>query len=162
MNETIPDQKYYRALARKARLFRVDLVRRKWCDLWHDHFDWKGFGNRSPFHRRKHLVALCQAFRRAQRELAAQPMPYQVFINISRNDSGSDALYVHTPNPNETKFPIDFGQYKILSKAPPLLAGRFNLEDYCIYTQSNEENTWYTVVPRNLTFDSTVTPDGAL
>ncbi len=116
-----PDKKYYVALNKRVRQFKVDLDRKKWCDLWHVHFDWKSFGNLGPIHRRKHLAAVCQAFRRAQVELALQPTPFQVFLCVYKKDCGSDAVYVHTQNPNGTEFPISFNEYKLLSKAPPLL-----------------------------------------
>jgi hypothetical protein len=162
MNSTLPDKEYYRKLYRRARFFRVDLANKKWCDLWHDHFDWNGFGNRSLLHRRKHLAILFQAFHRAQIELASQTTPYQIFINISRRDSGSDALYVHTPNPNSTKFPIDFSKYKLLTKAPSLLAGRFDLNNYSIYTESDKKDTWYMVVPKKINPPSTFEPNNNL
>jgi hypothetical protein len=146
-NSLAPNKKYYKKLARRARSFKVELSKLGWCDLWHTHFDWKNFGKRTRTHRRKHMAALCHAFHRAQRELASQPIPFQLFLCIFRKNPGSDALYVHTKNPNGTEFPIQFDQYKKLSKVPPLLAGRFNTNDYCIYVESDNEDTWYTVVP---------------
>lgn len=139
---------YYRKLWRKAHTFRVDLPRKKWCDYWHDHFDWDGVGNQSKLDRRRHLKALFHAFGRAQRELAAQPAPYQVFVNISRDDSMSDALYVHTPNPNAQNFPTDFAQRIFLSRVPPLLTGCVDLTRYRIAYQTDGKNTWYTVIPK--------------
>lgn len=131
----IPAYVYYRQLRRKVRTFRVDLPKKKWCDLWHDHFDWNGVGNHSAIDRKKHLSALFYAFRLAQRELAAQSIPYQIFLNISCLDSGSDALYVHTPNPNSTEFPIVFEGGIYLTDVPPLLMGGVDLNCYHILRQ---------------------------
>lgn len=144
----IPANVYYRQLRRKVRTFRVDLPKKKWCELWHDHFDWDGVGNHSAIDRNKHLAALFYAFRLAQRELAAQPIPYQVFLNISRQDSASDALYVHTPNPNSTEFPINFEGGIYLTYVPQLLMGRVDLDLYHILLQAQGNENSYTVIPK--------------
>jgi hypothetical protein len=144
----VPAYVYYRQLRRKARTFRVDLPKKKWCDLWHDHFDSDGVGNHSAVDRQKHLAALFYAFRLVQRELSEQPVPYQVFLNISRQNSESDALYVHTPNPNSTEFPISFEGGIYLTDVPPLLMGRVDLNQYYILLQSQGKETWYTVIPK--------------
>ncbi len=149
MKTATPDQTYYRKLWRKARTFRVDLPKKKWCDLWHEHFDWEGTGNQSKLDRRKHLKAIFHAFRRAQRELAAQSIPYQVFLNISLHDSASDAIYVHTPNPNSTDFPVDYGYCSFITHAPPLLAGCVDLNRYSIGRETIGKDTWYTVIPKS-------------
>jgi hypothetical protein len=143
-----PNREYYRKLQRSAHTFRVDLPRKKWCNLWHTHLDWDGFGNLGPLHRRRHLAALFHAFRMAQRELAAQPMPYQIFLNISLRDSASDAIYVHTPNPHATEFPLSFDECAFLTHAPPLLAGRVDLDRYRICRKSHGKDVWYLVIPK--------------
>ncbi len=142
-----PNNEYYRKLWRRAHNFRVNLPRKKWCDYWHTHFDWDGLGNLSTLHRRRHLKALFHAFGRAQRELAAQPTPYQVFVNISRRDSMADALYVHTPNPNAQNFPVNLESERFLTRVPPLLTGCVDLKRYRIAYQTDEKNTLYTVFP---------------
>jgi hypothetical protein len=142
-----PSKEYYRKLWKHARTFHVNLPKRKWCDLWHEHFDLNGFGNLSRYHRDKHLRILFHAFRLAQVELSAQTSPYQVFLNISRDDSGSDAIYVHTPNPNSSPFPADFGQYQFLSHVPPLLATHVDSSRYRIGQESFDDRVWYVVIP---------------
>lgn len=145
----IPAYVYYRQLRRKAHTFRVDLPTKKWCDLWHDHFDEDGTGNDSAIDRQKHLLALFYAFRLAQRELAAQPIPYQVFLSISLQDSASDALYVNTPNPNSTEFPIPLESGIYLTDVPQLLRGHADLNRHHIWLQRQGKNASYTVIPNS-------------
>ncbi len=147
---TIPAYVYYRQLRRKARTFRVDLARKQWCDLWHVHFDWDGIGNDSVIDRKKHFSALFYAFRLAQLELASQPIPYQVFINISLQDSASDALYVHTPNPNLTEFPIPLEGGVHLADVPRLLRGHVDLKRHKILVKREGKEAFYTVIPKSL------------
>lgn len=142
-----PNKEYYRKLWKRARTFRVDLLKKQWCDLWHEHFDLNSFGDISWYHRHQHLRILFHAFRRAHAELAVQTTPYQVFLNISKDDSGADALYVHTPNPNLTTFPTEFTECKFLSVAPVLLASHVDLSRYRIGQQTFEGHIWYCVIP---------------
>ena len=50
----------------------------------------------------------------------------QLFASITLGDSGGDAVYVHTPNPNGTAFPITPSGERV-TQLPPLLAGRMLL-----------------------------------
>ena len=142
---TQPDAPYYAGIWRKARSFKADMARKRWCDLFHQHLDWDGFGNLSWRHRRRHLAVLLHAFRRAQVELASFPGPYQVFASITPDDSANDAVYVHTPNPNGTPFPmVPFG--KRISTLPPLLAGRLDQERYQVFRHGSGSSATYTII----------------
>ncbi len=88
---TRPDAAYYSRLRREARFYRVNMARKQWCDFSHEHFDWKGFGDRSWVDRRRHLAVLLKAFRRAQIELSAYQGEYQVFASITPGDSAGYA-----------------------------------------------------------------------
>ena len=143
-----PAAGYYRQLFAKARQYCVDLPAKQWCDFWHEHFDWCGYGNHSHADRRRHLRALFMAFERATRELAAQPMPHQLFLNISRRDAGCDALYVHTANPNGTPFPHDFAGSRTTRHTPGLLRGLYDPHRHHLRIQRTLEDTWYIVLPR--------------
>lgn len=41
--------------------------------------------------------------------------PFQIWIIIDLNDSGQDAIYMHTKNPNSNNFPIKWQFTKPLS-----------------------------------------------
>lgn len=141
-----PSKLYYFYLHRKTRNFRVDLAEKKWCDLWHQHFDWEGFGDLGWVHRRRHISALLVALSRARDELALSTKPYQLFASINIGDAGSDAVYVHTENPNGTEFPITHTGQALVS-LPPLLAGRIDLERYRVFAESSGKERYYVVEP---------------
>lgn len=143
-----PHRGYYRRLFDKARAFRIDMPAKQWCDLWHEHLDWRGHGNHSHADHRHHLRALFLAFARARRELAAQSGSFQIFLNISLRDAGSDALYVHTPNPSGTAFPLDFSDVRELQHVPGLLRGLCSTQHCWVGIQRTGDAVWYVVMSR--------------
>ena len=143
-----PDDKYYYRLRRDAASFSVDLKKKKWCDMWHRHFDMEGFGALGWVHRRRHLSALLTALARARVELMNSGEPYQLFAVINKSDAGADAIFVHTKNPNGTEFPIVHAGTTIES-LPPLLSGRIDLTKYRVIVQNSDGSSTYVVVPRS-------------
>ena len=146
---TQPDADYYSRLWREARAYRVNMARKRWCDLSHEHFDWQGFGDRSWLDRRRHLAVLLKAFRRAQIELGSYLDDYQLFASITPGDSGGDAVYVHTPNPNGTPFPIAPAGERVF-QLPPLLAGRIDLTRYRVFRDGHGASATYTIIPNGV------------
>jgi len=147
LNRTNEELKYWRILWRKARRLAINLPDKKWCDYWHMHFDWDSRGKRSCFEHRKHIRPLMFALAKTKGELARQPTPYQVFACIYPSDPGSDALYVHTPNP-QTEFPAQFENCLFTDVCPPLLMGLVDLERYKIGVSKSQSDMYYTVIPR--------------
>jgi hypothetical protein len=140
-----PDAAYYVGIWRNARRYKVDMARKRWCDLSHQHLDWDGFGNTSWRDRRRHLAALLHAFRRAQVELASFSGEYQLFVSVTPDDSGNDAVYIHTPNPNQTPFPmVPLGER--VSNLPSLLAGRIDKERYEVFRYGSGASATYTII----------------
>ena len=142
---TKPDADYYARLWREARSYRVDMARKRWCDLSHQHFDWEGFGDHSWLDRRRHLAVLLKAFRRAQIELNSFPGEYQVFALITPGDSAGDAVYVHTPNPNGTPFPMVPNGERIF-QLPSLLAGRIDMTRYQVFRSGHGSSATFTIL----------------
>ena len=147
MSRCTDEVKYWRELWRKARRFSINLPEKEWCNYWHQHFDWHSRGKQSRFEYRKHIRPLMFAFARAQHELSNQPKPYQVFVRIYPADPGSDALYIHTPNPH-SEFPETFDDCQFIGVVPPLLMGLVNMERYKIGVSKYEGDKWYTVIPK--------------
>jgi len=143
---TKPDAAYYSRLQRDARFYRVNMERKQWCDFSHQHFDWQGFGDQSWLDRRRHLAVLLNAFRRAQIELSSYQREYQVFASVAPGDSASDAVYVHTPNPNGTPFPMNPTGERV-DRLPPLLAGRLDLARYQVFRDGHGPSATFTIVP---------------
>ena len=149
MKQIYPDKLYYYRLRQRARNFSVNLENKKWCDLWHVHFDTEGFGALGWVHRRRHLSALLVALSRARLELMSAKQPYQLFAVINLSDSGDDAIYVHTNNPNGTKYPIvHLG--RPTHSLPPLLAGRVDLNIYRVVVRHENTSSTYVIEPRQV------------
>lgn len=125
----------------------VNLTDKKWCDYWHIHLDREGRGERSRLEHRKHIRPLMLAFARARSELANQLTPHQVFVCIHPSDPGSDALFVHTPNP-QTGFPATFEGCEFMNACPPLLMGLVDIERWKVGVSKFRGETVYTVLPR--------------
>lgn len=140
-----PDPTYYKQMWKKARSYQVGMAKKVWCDYSHQHLDWNGLGNRSWLDRRRHLAALLHAFNRAQRELLGFSGPYQVFASVTPADSASDAVYVHTPNPNGTPFPMKPLGVRV-SSLPPLLAGRIDPSRYEVFRHGSGPSASYTIL----------------
>lgn len=130
---------------RKVRAFRVNLDRKRWCDLWHEHFDTNSRGDMSWRLRRLHISPLMQALGRAHHELQDQGRAHQVFAYVDGDESGQDALYVHTENPNGTPFPCELNGRE-LQIVPTLLAGHVNIDRYRVLL--TEGGRHYCVLPR--------------
>lgn len=99
-------RRYYRALLRDAA--RVTIDESGWYDRMHWHVDRLGLGNVSWRERRSHLAALFAMFRDVLRTTSTWGAPHQCWLQINAVDSSQDAIYLHTPNPNNDDFPIGF------------------------------------------------------
>jgi hypothetical protein len=82
--------------------------RADWFDLWHTHVDWHGEGNSRPDIRRECVRALFTAFADIESRAAGCLGPFQSWLVFDAADSGQDAVYLHTPNPNRDNFPYQF------------------------------------------------------
>jgi hypothetical protein len=77
-----------------------------WFDKWHKHFDWYGYGNGSFKRRKPHLDKLFRHFDILVERAKNLKPDFQLYIVLLDFDSSSDALYLHTPNPNNSQFPF--------------------------------------------------------
>jgi len=77
-----------------------------WFDCWHWHFDWKGFGNRSFKRRKPHLDKLFLHFTMLIEKTKYLSSEFQLFALLLDFGSSSDAIFLHTPNPNGSEFPM--------------------------------------------------------
>lgn len=78
-----------------------------WFDNWHSHFDWNGFGNGSFKSRKPHLDKLFRHFDILVDKSRALKTDFQLYAILLDFDSSSDALFLHTPNPNGSIFPYE-------------------------------------------------------
>jgi len=142
------DRSYYRKLTKKSRNFSIQMERRQWCDLYHEHFDWDGKGDENRFHRARHLNALFRALRRARVELAGCNQPYQLFAYVDLKNSTNDALYVHTPNPNGSPFPSPIERISVVAQAPPLIMAKINAKYYEIRRSKKRGESIFYIIPK--------------
>ena len=104
-------KRYYRNLAIKndfEKWDKFDFVKYpdNLFDRWHWHIDWKGFGNINFKRRKPHLEKLFRHFEILAEKTKYLKSEFQLFIILLDFDSSSDAIYLHTPNPNNSEFPI--------------------------------------------------------
>ena len=86
-----------------------------WFDNWHLHFDWKGYGNNSFKRRKPHLDKLFRHFNLLVDKTKRLKKDFQLYAILLDFDSSSDALFLHTPNPNNTQFPFKISDLKLAS-----------------------------------------------
>ena len=142
-------RRYFRKLPEWPDSIHIKLGDGNWYDLWHAHPDWSGWSLRDVSARRAHLRVLFAAFRRVLHETAASAEPGQVFVTVCTKEGPSDALYVHTPNPNAANYPCDFAGYSWdVGKVPSLLAEFVSLDEFEIGQTVFEGEKRYVVTPR--------------
>ncbi|MFZ6800536.1 hypothetical protein [Undibacterium sp. Di24W] len=147
MHKRKDDLKYWRELWKKARTLRVDISGENWCNHWHQHFDWDSRGEQSRLEHRKHIRPLMRAFSKVRNELTKQEEPFQIFVSINPSDPGSDALYVHTPNPH-TDFPLVFEDLTFITTLPPLLLGLVCLKNYQVGVSGYDNEKQFTILKK--------------
>ncbi len=132
-----PERIYYKRLAMKSHGFRVGMDQLRWCDYWHTHFDMRGYSSLGWAHYYRHTKALFVAFSRASHELESYLGEYQVYASIAVDpkEAFGDALFVHTPNENETPFPAVFDgavelKYLPHRLAPHMVKGQYRVFHY--------------------------------
>ena len=118
---------------------------KSWFDLWHTHFDWYGYGNHSFKKRKPHLDKLFRHFDLLIEKAKTLKTDYQIWATLFDKDSSSDALFLHTPNPNNNNFPwkikdlsvksnltnLDLDNYIRALKGYRILYGQAG-EKYCV------------------------------
>lgn len=145
--EPTDELKYWYKVWRRVRRFKIDLPDKKWCNYWHIHVDSDSRGTRSRSEHRKHIRPLMLAFARAKIELKGEAQASQVFACIYPSDPGSDALYIHTPNPYGT-FPASFDDCRFTDTCPPLLMGVVDMMQYRIGISGYGSRVSYKVLAR--------------
>jgi hypothetical protein len=122
-------KRYYRNLAIKNDFDKATWLdfenSATWFDNWHLHFDWKGYGNDSFKRRKPHLDKLFRHFDMLVDRTKRLKTDFQLYAVLLDMDSSNDALFLHTPNPNNSQFPFQFSDLELTST----LTNK-NLNDY--------------------------------
>ncbi|WP_062545336.1 hypothetical protein [Rufibacter tibetensis] len=110
-------RRYYRNLATGNDLDKATWLDfdnpETWLDNWHLHFDWKGYGNDSFKRRKPHLDKLFRHFDLLVEKTRKLKTDFQLYSIILDFDSYSDALFLHTPNPNNSQFPFEISDLQL-------------------------------------------------
>jgi hypothetical protein len=77
-----------------------------WQKNWHIHLDYRGYGNNNFKRRAPHLNMLFRHFDILVEKTKNLEKPFQLYAIILDYDSYDDALFLHTPNPNNSQFPF--------------------------------------------------------
>ncbi len=112
-------KRYYRNLAIKNDLDKATWLAfdnpQTWVDNWHLHFDWKGYGNISFKRRKPHLDKLLRHFDILVDRTKKLKTDFQLYAVLLDMDSSNDALFLHTPNPNNSQFPFQISDLQSTS-----------------------------------------------
>ena len=100
-----------------------------WFDLWHTHIDWKSKGNRFPENRAMVARLTYELLLATEAHFAPRSEAIQIFAVICE-DTGSNAVYVHTENPNGAAFPYDLSHVEWGAPEPPELIGAIDGATY--------------------------------
>jgi len=77
-----------------------------WFSFWHEHLDSAGKGNESWAIRMQYLNEMFLLYEKLNNEICKYHNKYQSWCWIEDNESGGDAVFLHTPNPNENNYPF--------------------------------------------------------
>lgn len=122
-------KRYYRNLATENDLEKATWLDfdnpETWCDNWHLHFDWKGYGNDSFKRRKPHLDKLFRHFELLVEKTKKMNIDFQLYAVLLDFDSYDDALFLHTPNPNNSQFPFKISDLQLTATLT-----NYQLNDY--------------------------------
>lgn len=114
----------------------------EWFDFWHTHLDWKSKGNRYPESRANVARLTYELLLYAESKLTQRTKPIQVFAQ-THQDTGNNAVYIHSENPNGTEFPYKFEDFEWQIEAPSELAGVVDLSIHEIgFAQYNDAHVY--------------------
>ncbi|MGN7940461.1 hypothetical protein [Virgibacillus sp. 6R] len=136
--------RYFRNLWKEVETFDLQLDEESWFDFWHIHLDFFGVGKYSLKIRREHIKAHVALYNHLLKQLEAFEKPYQSWICIHEEDPGSDAVYIHTPNPNDDYFPHRVTEINWNCKIPNTYRDLIDLEKFNVgYYKSEFEEMYY-------------------
>jgi len=125
--------------------FTLNLSECNWFDLWHIHVDWDSIGNEHPELRKISLNYIFKYFDKIVEMTKSFKKAHQIFVSICLIDSGQDAVYLHTENPNGTEFPYNYGETVWISEIPSILSDFVELKKHDIGFISDTDIDWYVV-----------------
>jgi hypothetical protein len=137
-------KRYFRNLWRKVKANNLLLVEESWFDFWHIHLDFSGIGNESVKVRREHIKAQITLYKNILKQLKTFEKPFQSWICIHEEDTGSDAVYIHTRNPNDDYFPHSVYELNWNCSIPNTFRDLIDLNEFNVgYYKSDLEEIYF-------------------
>lgn len=119
-----------------------------WFDYWHCHIDWYGKGDKRPENREAAMVLGYEVLNLATHLKARAHGPVQCWWHISEH-SVEDAVYLHSPNENNTPFPHEFPDVTWDTTDNPFLSTLVDHATFRIGKLVNEDGTLYVVASKD-------------
>ncbi|WCN36686.1 hypothetical protein [Aneurinibacillus uraniidurans] len=137
-------KRYFRNLWRDVSNFKLNLDSDCWFDFWHIHLDFMRRGNDSLKVRREHIKAHLALYSHLLNRLEKFKKPYQSWVCIHEEDTGADAVYIHTPNPNDDYFPHRVQHIKWNCEIPISFTDLIDKDKYNVgYLKSEYEELFF-------------------
>jgi hypothetical protein len=111
-----------------------------WFDYWHTHPDWRMKCNRFSEAKAMAASATYGLLQYAEQLAAVRNGEIQVFGTLCEN-TGDNAVYLHSVNPNGTPFPVDFSEVQWDVSLLGELAGIVNTEQHQVGAQNLEDGS---------------------
>lgn len=145
-------RRYFHNLQKEAAAepLQLDFGKDSWFNLWHTHLDFYGYGNRSIKIRRAHIKAHIALYESLQERLETFEKPFQSWVEIDDRDAGSDAVYIHTPNPNEDNFPLKIANVNWAVEIPYYFRGLIDPEKFDTGYYRWESETGFIIQSKSL------------
>jgi len=122
-----------------------------WFDFWHVHPDWYFKGNRDS-EMRAWVVTITYDFLKVVETFTeAQQDRLQVWASIAE-DTGNNAVFIHSENPNGTDFPYDFSSAQWGVELTQELSGIVDLSTHELGKASIKNEVVYFIRKKALAF----------
>ncbi|MGE6376464.1 hypothetical protein [Peribacillus muralis] len=143
-------RRYFRDLRElSVEQYNLNFGQEGWFDTWHTHLDFYGFGNNSVKIRREHIKAHIVLYNNLLDKLQTFDKPYQSWIELVDEDAGLDAVYVHTPNPNDDNFPLKIEDISWNCTIPKYFKDLINLNEFNVGHYEWETTNHYIIQSKN-------------
>jgi hypothetical protein len=118
-----------------------------WFDYWHTHPDWKFKGNRSN-EMKAWVASITYDLLNVVEELTKhQGNRLQVWATLCE-DTGNNAIYIHSDNPNSTPYPNDYENVMWGVRGPAVAAELIDQSTHETGTAKYEEEVVYYIRKR--------------
>lgn len=144
-------KRYFHNLSRELDVahYDLDFGEEGWFNIWHTHLDYYGLGDNSMKLRREHIKAHIILYKSLLENLQVFEKPYQSWIELVDEDAGTDAVYIHTPNPNDNNFPLKLENIKWDCPIPKEYKDLINLNEFNVGHYTGESNNVLIIQSKN-------------